>query len=72
LLKKLGSLVGYGLGHGSGTDALGANFDPLHFAGLQLGAYGLKIGHEAPLGLVVGMADIVADLRSFSANIANF
>jgi hypothetical protein len=71
-VEKRGSLVDCRLAHGTGTNALGANLHPLHFAGLQLSADRLKIGHEAPLGLVVGMADIVADLRALPANIANF
>jgi hypothetical protein len=69
-VQRLERLVGDRLGHGAGADAAGADAHALHFAGLQLSANGLKIGHEAALGFVVGVADIIADLGSLPANFA--
>jgi hypothetical protein len=51
-----------------GTNTPSANLHPLYLAGLQLYANGLKIGHETPFGLIVGVADIVADLGPFITN----
>jgi len=67
----VGLFNGHGLGDGTAADATGAGLHADNLAGLQLVADLLQIGHEATLGLDVGMADIVAGLGTFSTYIAN-
>jgi hypothetical protein len=55
----------------TGLETTGADY---HFSGLAVGesADALKIGVEASFGYVMGMADIAADHRFFSANFTHF
>jgi len=47
--------------------ALGTNPDPLNSA-VHIDADGLQVGVPAPLGSVIGVADIVTGNRAFCAN----
>lgn len=70
-MHLLGSFVGNGLYNSSGTDAAGASVDTLYLAACKLCADFLKVGHETSFCLVVSMGDVVANLGSFTAYIAN-
>ena len=61
--------LGGGLLDAVGLDALGANLHPLGaFGGDNLD--GLQVRLPDLLGLVVGVADVIADLMTLAANIA--
>jgi len=51
----------------SAPETAGANQEALDTAG-RGGAHFLEVWVPSPLGLVVGMADVVADRRAFAAN----
>jgi len=51
----------------SAPEAAGANQKALDTAG-RGGAYFLQVWVPSPLGLIVGMADVVADRRAFATN----
>src|SRR5262245_57551065 len=51
----------------AGSDAAGARLDVAHGA-VEVGLHALQIGVPAPLGLVVGVTDVVADRRPFAAH----
>ena len=51
----------------SAPETAGANQEALDTAG-RGGAHFLKVWVPSPLGLVIGMADVIADRRAFAAN----
>ena len=70
--KVLTLLANQGLGHHARTDATGADGKGPHAAIGELVPNALKVRVEATLGLDVGMADKIADLGLFAAEIAFF
>ena len=64
--------AGGGLGHHTGAQATGAHGQGAHGAVSELMTHALQVGVEAALGLDVGMADKIADLGLFAAEIAFF
>jgi hypothetical protein len=65
-------VVGEGLGLDDfpGLDATGANVDPL-VCSVDLGADGSQIDIPAALGHVVSVRDLVAELRTLTAHLAD-
>ena len=70
-MRRLG-VFGHGLGDRAGTQAAGAHGHGRDFARRQLGPHLHEVGLETALGLVVGVADVVADLGLFAAMLADF
>ncbi len=52
------------------SDTAGANTNSLGFA-IHHGSHSLQIGKPTPLGLVVGMTDVVASPGSLATNLAD-
>ena len=71
-VADLGMLAGDGLVDHAGTQATRTDDQRAYHAVGKLMPHLLQIGIEAALGLDIGMADKVADLRFFTAEIAFF